>query len=393
MFADAWRMHRDFLYDKELRGLDWQAVRARYEPLVARVTDRSELSDLLAQMTAELGVLHSQVGGGDLRHDPQAPAPAHLGARFEPAAGGLRIAKIWRTDPDLPSERSPLAQPGVDARAGDLLVAVNGRSVASLEDLAGQLVQQAGQQVLLEFERAGVRHRTVATPVPPRRESELRYGDWALSRRERVDAAGAGRIGYLHLRAMGPGDIASFARDFYAQVDREGLIVDVRRNSGGNIDSWILEKLLRRPWAFWQAAGGTPSSNMQQSLRGHLVVLMDQLTYSDGETFAAGFRALGLGPLIGRRTAGAGVWLRDRNRLADSGIARVAEFAQFDLTGAFLIEGQGVAPDIEVDNPPNATWRGEDAQLDAAVAHLLRTLDERPLPALEGGPLPPVQQP
>src|SRR5690606_12098249 len=166
MFVDAWRMHRDFAFDSALRGQDWDAVRQRYEPLVERIGDRHDLDDLLGQMVAELGILHSQVRGADLPKDPENAAAAALGGRFEPEPGGLRIARIWRTDPELPSERAPLAQPGVDAREGDLLVSVNGRPVRSRADLALALHNQAGQQVLLELRRGkAAPHRSIAVPV------------------------------------------------------------------------------------------------------------------------------------------------------------------------------------------------------------------------------------
>jgi tricorn protease len=391
MFEDAWRMHRDFSFDPNMRGVDWNAVRERFLPLLPRVQDRIELDDLLGQMIAELGLLHSQVRPGEYRTAPDAPVPATLGAQIDERGGGLAIGHIYRTDPELPSERSPLAQPGVDARAGDRLLSVNGRPVVSRADLAAALANQASQQVLLELQRGeATPHRTVVLPVRLDREAALRYSDWVEGRRARVEEASGGRIGYLHLRAMGPQDIASFVRDFYAQFDREGLIIDVRRNRGGNIDSWIIEKLLRRAWAFWQPSRGAPYANMQQTFRGHLAVLADALTYSDGETFAAGIKSLQLGPVIGVRTAGAGIWLSDRNRLADGGTARIGEFAQFEVgSGRWLIEGRGVAPDIEVDNPPHASFLGGDAQLDAALAHLSKRLREAPLPALQASPIPP----
>jgi tricorn protease len=390
MFDDAWRMHREFSFDPAMRGQDWDAVRARYRPLLERVADRAELDDLLAQMVAEHGILHSQVRGGEFRADPDAQPGAALGARFEPVDGGLRIARIWRTEAELPAERGPLQQPGVDAREGDVLVSVDGRPVADVAALAAALRQRAGQQVLLGLRRgAAAPHRTVVVPVALDREAQLRYGDWVAGNRERVEAAGGGRIGYLHLRAMGAGDMANFVREFYASYDREGLIVDVRRNRGGNIDSWVIEKLLRRTWAFWQPPQGAPYWNMQQTFRGHLVVLADALTYSDGETFTAGVKALGLGEVIGTRTAGAGIWLSDRNRLVDNGIARVAEFGQFDAQGRWLIEGRGVAPDVEVDNLPVASARGGDAQLDAALASLARRIEQSPPPPARAQPIPP----
>lgn len=391
MFDEAWRMHRAFSFDAEMRGLDWDAIRGKYAPLAARVTDRAELDDLLAQMIAELGILHSQIRPGELRPDPEAPTPAWLGARLEAAPGGVRIARIYRTDPELPSERAPLAQPGVDARDGDVITAVNGRAVTTPGQVLEAIRQQAGQQVLLDIARdRGATQRTIVVPVPTERDTQLRYSDWVESTRARVEAGGAGRIGYLHLRAMGASDVASFAREFYANFDREGLIIDVRRNRGGNIDSWVIANLLRRAWAFWQPPLGTPYWNMQQTFRGHVVVLADQLTYSDGETFAAGVRALGIGPVIGMQTAGAGIWLSDRNRLSDNGAARIAEFGQFAADGRWLIEGAGVAPDIVIDNPPVATARGGDAQLERALAEVKRRLDAEPMIQPPAERIPPV---
>jgi tricorn protease len=390
MFDDAWRMHRVFSFDPAMRGVDWDAVRARFRPLVERVTDRAELDDLLAQMIAEVGLLHSQVRAGEFRADPEAVPAAALGAAYEDGPEGVRIARIWRTEAELPSERGPLQQPGVDAREGDRVLAVDGRPVRTAGDIAMALRQRAGQQVLLTLSRGSAPpHRTVVVPVALDREATLRYGDWVARTRDKVESGGDGRIGYLHLRAMGAGDMAHFVREFYAQYDRDGLVIDVRRNRGGNIDSWVIEKLLRRTWAFWQPPGTGPYWNMQQTFRGHLVVLADAFTYSDGETFAAGVKALGLGPVVGTRTAGAGIWLSDRNRLADNGIARIAEFGQFDREGRWLIEGRGVAPDIEVDNPPHATARGEDAQLDAALGLLAQRLREQPVTQPPAQAIPP----
>jgi len=270
------------------------------------------------------------------------------------------------------------------------VVAVDGRPVRTAGDIALALRQRAGQQVLLTLARGDAApHRTVVVPVALDRDATLRYGDWVARTRDKVEAAGGGRIGYLHLRAMGPGDMANFVREFYAQYDRDGLVIDVRRNRGGNIDSWVIEKLLRRAWAFWQPPGSAPYWNMQQTFRGHLVVLADSFTYSDGETFAAGVKALGLGPVVGTPTAGAGIWLSDRNRLADNGIARIAEFGQFDAQGRWLIEGRGVAPDVRVDNLPHATARGDDAQLDAALELLAQRLAERPVKPAAAQPIPP----
>ena len=164
-----------------------------------------------------------------------------------------------------------------------------------------------------------------------------------------------------------------------------GLIIDVRRNRGGNIDSWVIEKLLRRAWAFWPSFNET---NMQQTFRGHLVILADEYTYSDGETFAAGIKALNIAPVIGKRTAGAGVWLRGQNRLVDNGMARVAEFSQYAMDGRWIIEGHGIEPTIEVDNLPHATYKGKDAQLEAAIEYLKEKMKKEPIKPLKPNSYP-----
>ena len=184
-------------------------------------------------------------------------------------------------------------------------------------------------------------------------ETELRYGDWEYSRRQMTEELGKGDIGYVHLRAMGGKDIATWAGDFYPVFNRQGLIIDVRHNEGGNIDSWILEKLLRKAWFYWQPRVGFPVWNMQYSFRGHVVVLCDENTASDGEAFTEGFRRLGLGKVIGTRTWGGEIWLSFDNWLVDKGIASAAEDGVYGPEGKWLIEGHGVDPDVVVDNLPH----------------------------------------
>ncbi|QOY95834.1 PD40 domain-containing protein [Massilia sp. UMI-21] len=384
MFNDAWRMHRDFLYDANMRGVDWVAVRKRYAPLVERVTDRAELDDVLGMMVGEVGALHSQIRPGDVRRAQGEGVPSSLGAVLSRVSDGFRVDRVYRSEPELPSERGPLAAPDVGVREGDIITAVNGKSLVEARDIADLLLDQADKQVLLHVKSPGARadskaRPVIVTPVSMARHASLRYADWEQTRAQQADQASQGRIGYLHLRAMTARDINAFARDFYANINKEGLIIDVRRNNGGNIDSWIIEKLLRRSWAFWSANGNLPQSNMQNTFRGHLVVLMDELTYSDGETFAAGVKALKLGPLVGKRTAGAGVWLSDGNGLLDNGMARVAEFGQFAADGDWLIEGVGVTPDVEVDNLPHETFEGRDRQLEVAIELLEKKMKEQPV--------------
>lgn len=391
MALDAWRMHRDFAYDPNLRGVDWNAVRDHYVPMAKRIGHRSEINNLLAQMSAELGILHSQIRSGDQPEDTESADPAFLGATYIQASSGLMIEDIYDGERDRPEVLGPLLRPDVDIQIGDIIAKVDGRPIRSEGDLMNALVTKVSQQVLIEYTRGGVTKRDIIKPINNRSNYYLRYYDWVQSRREKVAESTSGDIGYMHIRAMGGNDVASFARDFYEHYDKNGLIIDVRGNRGGNIDSWIIGTLLRQTWAYWKSHhGGPATTNMQQTFRGHLVILMNEGTYSDGETFAAGVKALNIAPLIGTQTAGAGIWLSDRNPLSDGGQARVAEFAQYGLDGRWLIEGRGVTPDVEVHNPPRATYNGEDAQLARAIAYLKDKIAKEPIPELNPQPLPPL---
>jgi len=394
MFVEAWRLERDYFYDRGMHGNDWPAIRRKYEPLVERVTTRAELADLMAQMVAELSALHTFVNAGDVRRGQDQIIHGSLGAMLarDSAAGGWRIARLFRSDPDYPGNVGPLMRPEVGAREGDVIEQINGIATLSVPDPAVLLRNQGNRQVRIRLRRQadGESRDVIVTPVTAGRATGLRYDDWELTRREMVDSVSRGRIGYVHLRAMGGGDIAQWTREFYPVFDRQGLIVDVRHNSGGNIDSWILGRLLRRPWFYWQPRVGNPYWNMQWAFRGHMVVLVDENTASDGEAFAEGFRRLGLGRVIGTRTWGGEIWLTSSNVLVDRGIATAAEFGVYGPEGAWLIEGRGVEPDVVVDNLPAAAFRGEDAQLMAGIAHLEQLLRERPvaLPAAPAHPTP-----
>ncbi|GGP81026.1 S41 family peptidase [Shewanella ulleungensis] len=388
IFEDAWLMHRDSFFDPKMRGLDWQATKAKYQPLVDRLTDRNELNDIFMQMMGELNSLHSQVRGGDIAQDKDAAKAAALGARLTQTDKGVVISHIYQTDSELPLSASPLARIEVDAQEGDVIRAINGKNIASIADVTQLLRNQGNKQVLLGLQRGKTTINTVVTPHDSATDAKLRYLDWVEHNGAKVAKASKGNIGYLHLYAMGSGDVESFAREFYTNYDKDGLIIDVRRNRGGNIDSWIIEKLLRRAWAFWQPTHGSTNANMQQTFRGHLVVLVDQMTYSDGETFSAGIRALNIAPIIGKQTAGAGVWLSGRNSVTDNGMARVAEYPQYAIDGRWIVEGHGVEPDIEVDNLPYATFSGKDAQLEAAISYLKDELVQQPIAPLQGLPMP-----
>ena len=386
IFTEAWRMLRDFFYDRNLHGVDWTGIHRKYLPLIDRVADRAELNDVLAELAGELSALHIFVRYGDVREGPDPIQPGFLGARLErdQAAGGWRVQHLIETDPDYPDGRPPLAQPGVEVREGDVITAINGQPTLPLPHPNEALRNLAGKQVLLEVKSpdAEKARSVIVQPVSGTREADLRYHEWEYTRRQLVDRLGEGRIGYVHLRAMGADNIAEWARHFYPVFQRQGLIIDVRHNRGGNIDSWILGKLLRKAWFYWQPRTGDPTWNMQYAFRGHVVVLCNERTASDGEAFSEGFRRLGLGKVIGTRTWGGEIWLSAQRWLVDSGMATAAEIGVYGPEGEWLIEGHGVEPDIVVDNLPHATFNGQDAQIEAAVKHLQELIakDPRPVP-------------
>jgi tricorn protease len=390
MFTEAWRLERDFFYDPKLHGADWPGLLQRYLPLADRVTTRGELSDLIAQLVGELSALHIFVVGGDFRKGPDEIMPASLGAALarDEQAGGFRIEHIYKSEPDYVNRLAPLAKPDLGIKEQDVIQSIDGASTLSVSDPAVLLRNKAGKQVLLRIKSGDKTRDVIVVPIPIGRESSLRYDDWELTRRLRVEDLGKGEIGYVHLRAMGGGNYAEWARNFYPVFNRKGLIIDVRHNRGGNIDSWILEKLLRRAWFFWQPRVGNPTWNMQYAFRGHLVVLCDEFTASDGEAFTEGFRRLGLGKVIGTRTWGGEIWLSFDTFLEDNGIASAAEMGVYGPEGKWLIEGHGVDPDIVVDNLPHATFGGLDAQLEAAVKYLQEQIRLHPVTVPPAPPHP-----
>jgi tricorn protease len=391
MFVDAWRLERDYFYDRSMHGVDWPSVRDRYFPLVDRVADREELNNVIEQMVGELSALHIFVVGGDQRRATDQVDIASLGAilRRDEKAGGDVVEHIFLHDPDLPNLAPPLARPDSLVKEGETILTIDGEDVLGAADERALLRGKAGHKVLLQVkDSTGKTREVLVTPVTEREEATLRYVDWEYSRRLKVDADSHSHIGYVHLRAMGPNDIDQWVRDFYPVFDRQGLVIDVRHNGGGNIDSWILAKLLRRAWFYWQPRIGHPFANMQYAFRGHVVVLCDQDTGSDGEAFTEGIRQLGIGKIIGVRTWGGEIWLSFNNFLTDRGIASAAELGVYGPDGKWLIEGHGVDPDMVVDNLPHATFAGGDAQLDAAVKYLQEEIRKDPRPMPQHPPYP-----
>jgi tricorn protease len=259
-------------------------------------------------------------------------------------------------------------------------LSLDGVRALSVPDLGILLKNKAGRKVLLESRRIGVAgsKKAIVVPLSVNGFRNLKTSHWEYTRRLEIEEKGEGEIGYFHMRAMSASNYAEFVKGYYPVFNRKGLVIDMRQNYGGSIDSWILGRLNRKRWMYWKTRTGRPSANMQYAFNGHMVVLIDAYTISDGEAFSEGFRRLGLGPLIGTKTWGGGIWLRGATRLVDGGMARSPEMGVYAPSRNWIIEGTGVMPDIRVDNLPHQAFLGKDAQLEAAIAYLRKKIKEDP---------------
>jgi len=383
MFIEAWRLERDYFYDPNMQGVDYDKMLKMYLPIVDRVRDRDELNNLIGQIVGELSALHTFVVGGDVRKESQQVGIGSLGALLakDEKAGGYKIEHIYKSEPDYIDDISPLLKQGVNVKEGDVILSINGVPALSVPSPNVLLENQVGLQVLLHLKSnaGGKEYDAIVVPISQQAEANLRYDEWEYTRRLIVDKQSGDSIGYVHLRAMGDANYTEWVKDFYPVFNREGLIVDVRHNRGGNIDSWILEKLMRKVWMYWKGRTGAPTWNMQYAFRGHIVVLCDAFTASDGEAFTEGFKRLHLGKVIGTRTWGGEIWLSFDNWLLDRGIASAAEYGVYGPERKWLVEGHGVDPDIIVDNTPHETFSGKDAQLEEAIKYLKEQIKEYPV--------------
>jgi tricorn protease len=423
-----------------MNGIDWREMHKRYKPLVKRCAKREELDDILEQMAAVLSALHVFVYGGEypdpLHDDNKLKAIneiASLGATLDRSAEwkGYVVSSIPERDPDFNLlDGKPVYSPLSDKvlsltgqrglQVGDVIVGINGESVMRVPDIHMLLRGKAKESVRLDVlrlasgssqsstsgrrrvddndnghmenndETPAMRPEPVITvPLTPMDAETLLYQAWEWKTRQMATALAARHnftVGYLHLQSMEEDDADAFARGFYPNYNKDALIVDVRHNHGGNIDSWLLDVLQRQAWMYWQGRAtnidnGGLGWDEQFAFRGHLVVLVDEKTSSDGEGFSRGVLELGLGVLIGRRTWGGGIWLSSDNHLVDGGIATAPEIGTYnDKFGWGLgIENMGVEPDVDVDNNPRRFYDGQDEQLEKAIQYLADWLKKEPI--------------
>jgi tricorn protease len=381
IFAEVWRRFRDHFYVANMHGYDWAALRDRYAPLVAHVAHRSDLNYVIGEMIGELNTSHAYIAGGDTRL-PKRPYVALPGARFEldVAAGRYRIAKIFAGQNEEPHYRSPLTEVGVGVKVGDYVLAINGRELRATDNpwelLQAEPDKPVEWRVAANADGKGAR-KVVWQPV--KSEDPLLYLEWVRGNMARVDRASNGRLGYIHIPDMGDDGIREFAKWWYPQVRKEGLIVDVRGNGGGNISQMLIERLSRKVTGLDYARNAETVSTYPYAVQvGPMAALINETSASDGDIFPYMFREAGLGPLIGKRTWGGVVGITDRGPLLDGGQVYVPEFATASTDGRYVIEGEGVIPDIVIENEPAAVMRGEDPQLERGVAELTKKLPPAP---------------
>ncbi len=394
ILREAWRLQRDHFWTPDMSKVDWAGVYRRYEPLVERVSTRGELSDLLWEMQGELGTSHAYELGGDHRAPPSYDVGL-LGAdlAFDRKLGAWRIEHIVEGDVWDPRSRSPLAAPGVEVKAGQTLLAIDGRTLSRTTPPGALLLNRAGVEVELTVGNTrgrSPRRVVVKTLIS---ETQARYREWVEKNRAWVHLQSKGRVGYVHIPDMGARGYAEFHRYFLAELDRQGMIIDVRFNRGGYVSQLILEKLARRRIGYDLGRWSGPAPYPADSVAGPLVALTNEYAGSDGDIFSHCFKLMGLGPLIGKRTWGGVVGIWPRHGLVDGGVTTQPEFSFWFEDVGWSVENYGAEPDIEVELTPGDAIRGKDPQLERALSEIRRSLRDKPVVTPKLGPRPDLSLP
>ena len=380
IYSEVWRQQRDYFYEPAMNGVDWEKVREKYAPLLPYVASRYDLIYVLGEMIGELSNSHTYVGGGDYPNLHPVNMGL-LGVDFETAPGNgvYRIKKIYSGENWNSKLRSPLTEPGINVKAGDYLLAVNGRALRVSQDPYELFVNTANENVTLTINSKpsedGARHVQVK-PIPD--DFGLRELNWIDSNRKKVDAATDGRVGYVYLPDMGSDGLDQFVKQYFPQIRKEGIIFDVRYNGGGFVDQLIFERLRRIVAAMTSARNWESSPIPDPVFHGYMVCVTNQYAASDGDFFSYFFKQYKLGPLIGERTWGGVRGIRGNIPLIDGGYITRPEFSLYGLDSKWLIENRGVAPEIEVDNRPDLVVKGQDTQLEKAIEVVMQQIQANP---------------
>jgi tricorn protease len=382
MFADVWRFERDFFYDEGMHGVDWDAMREQYGPLIADAVTRWDLNFVIGELIAELNASHAYRGGGDQESAPTRRV-GMLGVDWSLENGAYRIAHIVDGAPWDAEVRSPLRQPGVDVNEGDYVLAVNGVPVDTSKDPWAAFQGLVDNPVMLTVNSSPSMEGARQVLVEPLgSENRLRHLEWIEANRKRVEEATDGRVGYVYVRSTGIDAQNELVRQFAAQFTKDGLIIDERWNSGGQIPDRFIELLNRPLLSYWAARFGDQQQWPPIAHRGPKVMLINGWSGSGGDAFPYYFREAGIGPLIGARTWGGLIGISGAPGLVDGGVATVPTFRMYSTDGEWFEEGVGVAPDIPVAEDPGQLARGVDTQLERAIEETLRLIEQNlPTPA------------
>ena len=392
IFAEGWRNQRNNLYVRNMHGADWPAVRRMYEPLLEHVNHRADLNYLLDIMGAELAVGHSYVRGGDMPEVPTSTAGL-LGADFAIENGRYRITRVYDAESWNPELRAPLAMPGVNVSRGDYILAINGVDLRAPDNIYRLLDGTANRQTVLTVNaRPTTEGARQVTVLPVANEQGLRTRAWVERNRRMVDSLSAGRIAYVFVPNTGQGGYTSFNRYYFAQQDRQGVVVDERYNGGGSAADYIVDLLGRDFDGYFNNPVGEryPYTSPANGIWGPKVMIINEMAGSGGDLMPFMFHRRKIGPLIGKRTWGGLVATTDTPPFVDGGSMIAPRFGFFDREGRFAVENTGVAPDIDVENWPKDQAAGRDAQLERAVQEAMRMLRENPPQRARTEPAPPV---
>ena len=376
IFNEAWRAYRDGFYVETMHGVDWQAMHDKYAALLPYVKNRLDLTYVIGGMIGELAVGHAYVDGGDHITIDQHNI-GMLGAELEQVANGYKITKILRGAPDRESLRSPLLEPGMNVKEGDIITAVDGVSAAGVNNIYTLLRDKAGVMTELTL---GDGRKVVVKPI--QNEYPLYHYEWVQHNIDYVNEKTGGRVGYVYIPDMGPEGLREFSRYFFAQTDKEALIVDDRANGGGNISPMVIERLLRQPYRLTMFRGSNYNGTIpERTLYGPKVLLVNKYSASDGDLFPWSFKENKLGTVIGTRSWGGIVGISGSLPYMDGTDIRVPFFTNYDTRGNWIVENHGVDPDILIDNDPVLENQGIDQQLDKAIEVILEQLkDRKPMP-------------
>jgi tricorn protease len=395
IFNEVWRQERDFFYEKSMNGVDWEAVRNKYAALLPYAADRYSLTYIMGEMIGELSNSHTYVGGGD-QPDLHPVNVGLLGADFEIDKGFYRFKKIYPGENWDPQVRSPLTEPGVNVKEGDYLIAVNGRELKAPQNPYEFFVNTANDAVTLTVNSApsdtGSR-RVQVRPIAD--EFSLHELNMIESNRKKVSDATGGRVGYVYLPDMGGEGLNEFVKQYFPQIRKQGMIIDVRYNGGGFVDQLIFDRLQRVLSGMGSARNWENNTVPPNVFHGYMACVTNRYAASDGDIFSYYFKYYKLGPLIGERTWGGVRGIRGQIPLMDGGYITRPEFARYGLDSKWVVENHGVQPDIVVENRPEAVVKGQDPQLERAIEEVMKqikaspkTLPPRPpdLPAYPDGP-------